>query len=84
MISMKPRNTIHPQTGQIIKAKKKNIIKFKCAKSIENDMNIVEWCCFSPHNRDILQQIYDLLENSEIEDEDENGVRYYPGQLWRY
>ena len=26
MITMKPRNIIHPQTGQIFKAEKKNII----------------------------------------------------------
>ena len=84
MTTMKPRNIIHPQTGQIFKAKKKNLIKFKCAKSIENDMNIVEWPCTSSHNSNILQQIYDLIEDTEIEGEDEDEAMYYPGKLGRY
>ena len=84
MIKMKPRSIIHPETGQIIKAKKKNIIKFKCAKSIENDLNIVDWCSANPHNTDILQQIYDLIEDSEIEDEDEDEAMYYPGKFKRF
>ena len=81
MVTMEPRNIRHPLTGQIIRAKKKNIIKFKCAKAVENEMNIIEWCCANPNNRDILQQIYDLIEDSEIENEDEDEAMYYPGKL---
>ena len=83
-VTKKPRNIRHPLTGQIIRAEKKNIIKFKCAKAMENELSIIEWCCANPNNGEILQQIYDLIEASEIEDEDEDEAMYYPGKLKHY
>ena len=71
-------------TGQTIKFKKKNKIRFKCAKTIENEMNVVEWCYASPHSPHILQEIYDLIEDAEVDDEDEDEAMYYPGKLIRY
>ena len=83
-VTKKPRNIRHPLTGQIIRAEKKNIIKFKCGKALENEMNIIDWCCANPNNRDIFQQIYDLIEDSEIENKDEDEAMYYPGKRVHY
>jgi hypothetical protein len=50
---------------------------------IEDELNVFRWSCDNPHNQKILQAIYDLIEDSEIEDEDEDEMMYYPGKLYR-
>jgi hypothetical protein len=47
-------------------------------------MNVVDWCYASPQNHHIFQEIYNLIEDAEVDDEDEDEAMYYPGNLKRY
>jgi DNA-binding protein HU-beta len=82
--SRRPRTVKHPLSGERYRLEKKNTVKFKCSKIIENDLNIIEWNCDDPWNRKILQEIYDLIERAELEEEDEDELMYYPGKLTNY
>jgi nucleoid DNA-binding protein len=82
--SQRPRTIRHPLTGECYKLKRKNIVKFRCSKVIEDDLNIIEWNCDDPWNRKILQEIYDLIERAELEEEDEDELMYYPGKIVKY
>ena len=84
LTTLKPRKIKHPRTGQYIQVGKKKVIRFKCSKLTEDELNVFGWSCDDPHNQKILDAIYDLIEDSEIEDEDEDEMMYYPGKLCRY
>jgi len=75
-----PRVIIHPITGQRLKVGKRNIIRFKGSKYLDMALNVLEWTGADPHNQEILQALYELTEDSEIEDLDEDDTMYYPGK----
>ena len=83
MTSRQPRRVNHPLTGRRIDIERRNIIKFKCSKVLEDTLNVFDWTDDDPFNTVILQQIYDLIEESEIEDIDEDEGMYYPGKVHR-
>jgi len=75
-----PRWVTHPLTGRQFLTEQKNIAKFKPSKYFENCLNIFEWSSGNLVNKAILEQIYELIENAEIEDIDEDESMYYPGR----
>ncbi len=81
LTTLKPREIRHPLTGERIKVRKRNVIKFKSYSSLGEAVNHFEWSFADSHNQKILQAIYDLIEDSEIENEDEDEIMYYPGKL---
>ena len=46
-------------------------------------MNFFKWSYDDPRKKLILQEIYDLIGDSEIDDGDEDETIYYPGKQWR-
>jgi nucleoid DNA-binding protein len=83
LTTQKPRKIKHPRTGKHIHIRKREVARFKCSKVIEEELNVFRWTCDDPHNQKILDAIYDLIEDSEIEDEDEDEMMYYPGKPFR-
>jgi nucleoid DNA-binding protein len=81
LTTLNPREIKHPVTGERIKVGKRNVIRFKPYKSLGEAVNHFEWSCADPYNQKILQAIYDLIEDAEIEDKDEDEMMYYPGKL---
>jgi integration host factor subunit beta len=63
----------HPSTGQYILRKQKRIARFKSFKSLRNIINDFEFDLeeFERQNKTILQQLFDLIENTKdyIEEE---------------
>ena len=71
------RKIRHPQTGEVIKIGPKRTVKFKSFKFFRKEINGFEldFDEFKRQNKKILQQLYDLIENSgDYEDEEEDAV----------
>ena len=83
LTTLNPREIKHPVTGQCLKVGERNVIRFKCYKPLGEAINYFRWSCDDPHNQKILQAIYELIEDSEIEEEDEDDQMYYPGKQWK-
>ena len=81
LATLRPREIKHPVTGETIRVGKRNVIRFKSYKSLGEAVNHFEWSCTDPHNQEILQAIYDLIEDAEVENEDEDEIMYYPGKM---
>ncbi len=54
----------HPLTGERQKVGPTKIVKFKCFKSLHEDINFFDIDEISRHNKLILQQLFDIIENS--------------------
>ena len=68
----KEKKIRHPLTGQIIKAGPKRTVKFKSFKFLREEINDFDFDKFKRQNKIILQQLYDLIENSgDYEEEEE-------------
>jgi len=69
----KERQIRHPLTGKAIKIESKRIVKFKSFKFLCEKINDFEFGFdeFKRQNMIILQQLYDLIENSGDYEEDE-------------
>jgi len=60
----KERKIRHPLTGQQVVIGPKKTINFKCFKSLLQEINCYDLDEFKRQNESILQQLYDLIENS--------------------
>lgn len=67
------RKIRHPQTGEVIKIGPKRTVKFKSFKFLRQESNDLgfDFDEFRRKNRIILQQLYDLIENSSDYEEEE-------------
>ena len=72
----KERKIRHPSTGQIIIIGPRRTAKFSCSKSLQEEINYYE-DDIEPHNKLILQQLYDLIERSEDEEDQEDEEENY-------
>lgn len=72
-INRTSRKGRHPQTGAVIKIGPKSTVKFKSFKFLREESNdfVFDFDQFKRQNRIILQQLFDLIENSSDYDEDE-------------
>lgn len=73
----KKKKIRHPATGQIITIGSKKTIKFRCFKSLREEINEFEFDFdeFKRQNKIILQQLYDLIEYSgDFEEEEEENT----------
>jgi DNA-binding protein HU-beta len=71
------RKIRHPQTGEVIKIGSKKTVKFKSFKFLRDESNDFgfDFEEFKRQNRIILQQLYDLIENSsDYEEADEKDA----------
>ena len=71
------RKIRHPQTGEVIKIGPKRTVKFKSFKFFLKEINGFEldFDEFKRQNKKILQQLYDLIENSgDYDDEEEEDA----------
>jgi len=71
------RKIRHPQTGEVIKIGPKKTVKFKSFKFLRDESNDFgfDFEEFKRQNRIILQQLYDLIENSsDYEEADEKDA----------
>jgi len=71
------RKIRHPQTGEVIKIGPKKTVKFRSFKFLRDESNDFGFAFeeFKRQNRIILQQLYDLLENSsDYEEADEKDT----------
>ena len=50
---------------------------------MEKEINVFRWSCDDPHNKKILEALCELIEESELEDKDDDDMMYYPGKQWR-
>ena len=72
----KRRKIRHPLTGKSIIVGPKKTVQFKCFKSLYQEINYFEFDMdeFNEENKSILQQLYDLIENSgDYEEEEGEG-----------
>lgn len=87
VIDQKERKIRHPLTGQIIKVEPKRTVKFKSFKFLREEINDLgfDFDKFKRQNKIILQQLYDLIENSGDygEDEEEDAVHHESGPMAR-
>ena len=71
--------TRHPRTGQQIIIADQNIAKFKASKSLKEKMNGFDLDDFKEQNAIILQQLYNLCEESlDYEEEHEEYLEVEP------
>jgi len=86
-INQKERKIRHPLTGQIMTVGPRRTIKFKSFKFLREEINDYEFDFdeFRRQNMIILQQLYDLIENSGDygEDEEEDAVHHESGPMAR-
>ncbi len=74
----KARKIRHPSNGQILIVEAKKTISFKCFKFLREEINGFEFDFeeFKRQNKIILQQLYDIIENSrDYEEEEREGTR---------
>ena len=83
LITRKPRRIKHPSTDNSIRVGERKIVRFKCSKLMEEEINVFRWSCDDPHNKKILEALCELIEESEIADKDDDDMMYYPGKQWR-
>ncbi len=57
------RRIRHPGTGKIMIVESRNMVGFKSSKVFERQINELFWCA-DPVNREILQQLYELIEKA--------------------
>ena len=70
----KERKIRHPSTGQSIIVGPKKTAKFRCFRSLHQEINYMDFDIdeFNRENELILQQLFDLIENSgDYEEEEE-------------
>ena len=69
----KKRKIRHPLTGKILTVGTKKTIKFKSFKFFRKELNgfEIDFDKFKQQNKKILQQLYDLIENSDDYEEAE-------------
>ena len=68
------RKIRHPQTGEVIKIGPKRTVKFKFFRKEINGFEL-DFDEFKRQNKKILQQLYDLIENSgDCDDEEEEDA----------
>ena len=72
----KERKIRHPSTGQNIIVGPKKTVKFRCFKSLHQEINYFDFLLykFKRENEIILQQLYDLIVNSGDYEEEEDTV----------
>ncbi len=72
----KERKIRHPSTGQNIIVGPKKAVKFRCFKSLHQEINYFDFYLyeFKRENEIIFQQLYDLIENSGYYEEEEDTV----------
>ena len=70
----KERKIRHPSTGQSIVIGPQKTVKFKCFKSLHQEINCYDLDEFKRENEFILQRLYDLLENSWEYEEGEDTI----------
>ena len=66
------RKPTHPLTGKRKKVRPTKIVKFKCFKSLHEEINLFGLEEFNWHNRKILQQLLQIIEKSETHEMDED------------
>ena len=73
LVHQKERQIRHPLTGKSIIVGPKKTVKFKCFKSLHQEINYFDFDIneFNRENEIILQQLYDLIENSGDYEEEE-------------
>lgn len=73
VINQTKRKIRHPETGEVIKIGPKRTVKFKSFKFLRQESNDFgfDFDEFKRQNRIILQQLYDLIENSNDYEEEE-------------
>jgi len=62
----------HPLTGEKQKVGPTKIVKFKCFKRLHEEINFFDIDEISKYNKIILQQLYDIIENSETHEMEED------------
>jgi len=73
VINQTKRKIRHPETGEVIKIGPKRTVKFKSFKFLRQESNDFgfDFDEYKRQNRIILQQLYDLIENSSDYEEEE-------------
>ena len=71
----KARKIRHPATGQPLTIGPKKYIRFKCFKSLDEEINNIDYDAFKKQNAIILHQLYYLVENSSDYEEEEEQMR---------
>ena len=74
----KARKIRHPATGQLQTIGPKKYVRFKCFKSLHEEINNFDFDGFKEQNAIILQQLYYLVENSSDYEDEEEPMRSVP------
>ena len=75
VIHQKARKIRHPATGQLLTVGPKKHVRFRCFKSLDEEINHFDFNAFKEQNSIILQQLYHLVENSgDYEDEEDQMI----------